>query len=74
MEKYPDSHEQLFNLGLSLYNLGHLPEAVKAFNRTLELDPNFDRAYAARGNAYMAMGDSAKAELDLREYDRRKNK
>ena len=74
VEKYPENHEQLFNLGLSLYNLGHLPEAVKAFNRTLELDPDFERAYAARGNAYMAMGDSAKAELDLREYDRRKLK
>ncbi|MBL7803440.1 MAG: tetratricopeptide repeat protein [Saprospiraceae bacterium] len=72
IEQYPDQYEQVFNLGLSLYNMGHLPEAVKAFDRTLQIDPNFERAYAARGNAYMAMGDSAKAELDLREYEKRK--
>ena len=72
LEKHPDDAEQVFNLGLSLYNLGHVDESIKAFDRTIQLNPDFERAYRARGNAYMAAGDSIRAQVDLQEFEKRK--
>lgn len=71
LEQHPDDFEQSYNRGLSLLNMGHAPEAIKAFDRTLELNPKFLRAYRSRSNAYAAVGDTARADADLREFDRR---
>lgn len=71
LEKYPDDPEQLYNLGLTLFNLNHQAEGIKALDRCLEINPDFARAYRARGNAYLSMGDSARAQIDLQEFERR---
>lgn len=73
LEKYPDDVEQQYNRGLSLLNLGHQAESIKAFDHTLRLNPNFLRAYRARSNAYAALGDSTRANADLREFEQRQS-
>ena len=48
---YADAH---YNLGLVLQNLGRREEAVAAFSRTLEIDPDEIEAALAAGQAAMA--------------------
>lgn len=71
LKQYPNDAEQYYNRGLSLLNLNRAPEAIADFSKTLELSPGFTRAYRARSNAYNAIGDAAKAEADLAEYEKR---
>lgn len=69
LAKHPTAPEY-YNRGLSLTNLDKNVEALADFNRCLELDPKFDRAYRARGNTYIKLGEKEKGEADLREFDR----
>lgn len=61
----PTDAEYFYNRGLSQLNLRHLPDAISDFSQTIQLKPDFDRAYKARGNAYILMGDSLKGNADL---------
>lgn len=70
LTKNPNDFEFYYNRGLSLLNLNRVPEAINDFNKTLELDANFDRAYVARGNAYLILGDTVKGNADLEQYNR----
>lgn len=71
LEKNPDAAEQYYNRGLSLLNLNRTQDAIADFNKTLELNPEFARAYRTRSNAYRAIGDMAKAEADMAEWEKR---
>jgi tetratricopeptide (TPR) repeat protein len=44
-------------LGLALYDLGRLDEAIEAFQEVIRLSPDFDRAYASRAFALRRKGD-----------------
>ncbi len=72
LNKYPGDAEQHYNRGLSLINLKEVDLALSDFNKTLEVNPDFVRAYRARGNAYLMQGDSVKGKADLAEWERRK--
>jgi tetratricopeptide (TPR) repeat protein len=72
LKQYPNDAEQYFNRGLSLFNLNRNQEAIADFNKTLELNPDFSRAYRARGSAYRAIGETAKGDADLAEWEKRK--
>ncbi len=71
LEQYPDDAEQYYNRGLSLLNLSRPQDAIADFNKTLELNPDFYRAYRSRGNAYKSIGEIAKGDADLAEWERR---
>jgi len=71
LKRKPDDAEQRYNRGLSLLNLNRVPEAIVDFENTLKINPDFFRAYRARGNAYKLLGETAKSEADLAEWERR---
>jgi tetratricopeptide (TPR) repeat protein len=70
IDHYPEAAPEIYNRGLSYVNLGKDAEALADFNRCLEIDPNFVRAYRARGNTYLKMGETEKGNADLQTYDR----
>ena len=39
------------------------------FSRCIELDPGFARAYRARGNTYLKLGETKKGQSDLEKYE-----
>jgi protein O-mannosyl-transferase len=67
----PNDVDWLFNRGLSFANLDRHHEAVADFNKVLEINPNYTKAYNARANAWRNLGENAKAEADLAEAARR---
>ena len=71
IEHFPDAAPEIYNRGLSYVNLGNDSAALADFNRCLEIDPDFYRAYRARGNTLLNMGETEKGNADLQEYDRR---
>ena len=71
LEQRPGDPEILYNRALSLVNLNRFPEALTDLNKALEVDPNFTRAYRARGNVRKQLGDTAGGEADLKTWDER---
>ena len=71
LKRHPEDGEQYYNRGLSLLNLNRPQEAIADFSKTLELRPDFTRAYRARGNAYKSVGETAKGDADLAEFEKR---
>jgi len=57
-----NSPEKLFEMGNNYYQAGQLDDAAAAFNRAIELNPNYDAAYANLGAVYYAQ-----QKLDLAE-------
>ncbi len=47
---------------------GRFEEALAQFDKIIELEPNFRRAFESRGMAHLAMGDYEKAIRDLEHY------
>ena len=47
-----ETAEEWNNRGAYLLSLGKFEEAIDAFNKAIELDPNCDKAYSNRGGAY----------------------
>jgi tetratricopeptide (TPR) repeat protein len=70
IEYFPEASPEIYNRGLSYVNLGKDTEALADFNRCLEIDSTFTRAYRARGNTYLKLGETAKGDADLQKYDR----
>ena len=70
IEYFPGASPEIYNRGLSYVNLGKDTEALADFNRCLEIDSTFTRAYRARGNTYLKLGETAKGDADLQKYDR----
>jgi Fe-S cluster biosynthesis and repair protein YggX len=57
----PDDDLAHFRLGQALMEDEQYPEAVKAFERTLELSPGFSRVFQFLGECLIKAGDKAKA-------------
>jgi len=72
IKQFPNAAPEIYNRGLSLTNLNQDSLALEDYNRCLELDSKFYRAYRARGNTYLKLGDPEKGNADLEEYARLK--
>lgn len=70
--QFPDAAPEIYNRGLSFVNLGNDKAALADFNHCLDIDPDFTRAYRARGNTLLKLGETEKGNADLQEYERRK--
>jgi len=70
LQHFPNDAEQYFNRGLSHYKLKHHREAIADYDKCLELNPGFAQAYLGRSNAYNAIGEAAKAEADLKQFEK----
>jgi tetratricopeptide (TPR) repeat protein len=57
---------QGYTVAQQLYNNGKFEDAVKQYNRSIEQDPNFGRAYAGLANTYFFMGRKAEAEQNYK--------
>lgn len=53
------------NLGYCLRRVGRLPESLAAYDKAIELDPDFAQAREYRGETYLALAQPDKAEADL---------
>jgi tetratricopeptide (TPR) repeat protein len=66
-EKKQDAAVGYSNLGNNYYGLGDYQEAIKDFNRAIELDPKLAGAYWGRGKTYHELGDYQQA---IKDFDR----
>ena len=57
----PNYYENYHLLGKELARLGRYKEAIAAFSKCLELEPNYRYAHGERGKAYYDMGDKERA-------------
>jgi tetratricopeptide (TPR) repeat protein len=57
----PDNELGHFRLGQLLTEAGDHPEAVKSFERTLELSPSFSKVFQLLGQSLMKLGRKAEA-------------
>lgn len=65
-----DKNADAFNwLGFALRNQGDTDKAFAAYNRALELDPRHRGAHEYIGEAYLKVGNLAKAEEHLKRLD-----
>ena len=55
--------EYYFNLGVDYYYQGLLKEALEAFDRAIEIDPNIAPPWHGKGNVYDDLGEYQKALL-----------
>jgi tetratricopeptide (TPR) repeat protein len=69
LEKFPNDGEIRYNRALSYLNLNRPQEALADVNKVLETNPNVTRAYRLRGNLYKQLGETAKGEADLKQYE-----
>ena len=65
----PTDAEYRFNRGLSYLNLNRPADAVADMDQTLKDNPTFFQAYLTRSNAYNMLGDSLRAQADLKKYE-----
>jgi protein involved in polysaccharide export with SLBB domain len=57
---------RLLQEGIDLTDAGQLPQAVRAFEEAIKLDPHYAEAYAALGRAYFKMREWRRAVDNLR--------
>src|SRR5205807_10248398 len=57
----PDNELGHFRLGQLLTEAGEHAEAVKSFERTLELSPGFSKVFQLLGQSFMKLGKKAEA-------------
>ncbi len=69
INRFPDAAPEIYNRGLSFTNLGRDTAALADYNRCLEIDSTFVRAYRARGNTYLKFGETEKGNTDLKKYN-----
>ncbi|HVR97860.1 MAG TPA: tetratricopeptide repeat protein [Thermoanaerobaculia bacterium] len=60
--------QESFRQGVALYNANNIPEAMKAFERTLAKDPNFAKAHYLLGLALASSGQNAKAKEHIESF------
>lgn len=56
VESPPNTPEECYDLGIALKMQGLIEKAISCFDRTLELDPNFDNALREKANALDELG------------------
>lgn len=66
------SATQHFSRGLTYYDLGDFDGAIKEFTRAIQVDGQHARAYAFRALAYGYIGNTARAQSDLKDAIRLK--
>ena len=54
------------NLGTSLFGLGDIPNAIKAFTKAIELKPNFIYSRLSRAHAFVALENNELARKDFK--------
>lgn len=67
-EKYPKEKENFYSLGSFYWGREDFDNAIKEFNRALELDPNYGEVHNYLGGAYDRMGDFSKAIEHAKKY------
>jgi tetratricopeptide (TPR) repeat protein len=55
-----------FNMGISFFNAGEMPDAIVYFGKTVAKDPAYTDAYYRRAVAYLGQGQMAEAKTDFR--------
>ena len=53
--------DNYYNIGISLYNTGHYEDAVGAFKKTLDINPDYTRAHYDLALAHIMLDDHAAA-------------
>jgi protein O-mannosyl-transferase len=66
----PKDAEYRFNRGLSYHNLNRNDEALADLNQSIAEKPEFAPPYNVRGNIYMILGDTVKANADIATFNR----
>jgi tetratricopeptide (TPR) repeat protein len=64
------SAEVYNRLGYAQRHAGQMPDALKSYARALELDPKHKGAHEYAGDAYLRLGDLAKAKHHLAELNK----
>lgn len=67
-KKYPEEKRAYYLLGFYFDTRGMLPEAIKEYDKVLELDPNYGVALNQLAYAYMSLENYKKAEEYLKRY------
>ena len=67
LKKTQDEAVGYSNLGNNYYGIGDYQEAIKDFDRAIELDPKLAGAYWGRGKTYHELGDYQEA---IKDFDR----
>ncbi len=65
MEKKPGASMPYYGMGLLKMRLDNYPEAIRYFNRALELNPSNSNFYRSLGTTYFVSGDLGKAKTSL---------
>jgi tetratricopeptide (TPR) repeat protein len=69
LERYPDDKEACLQIGRIYYNnQGMIKKAIHYFNKTIELDPLFKKAYHLLAHAYNLTGDFEKSIRAIDKY------
>ena len=67
LEKTQEAAAGYYDLGNSYHGLGDYQQAIKDFDRAIELDPQLAEAYWGRGRTYHGLGDYQQA---IKDFDR----
>ncbi len=62
------SAEYYFNLGYKNFDEGKHNQAIKDYDKAIQIDPQYAKAYYGRGLAYKFLGNSKKAIDDFRKF------
>jgi predicted O-linked N-acetylglucosamine transferase (SPINDLY family) len=63
----PDDAEVYYNLGLTLQDLGRLPEAQTSYRRAIQINPDFFQAHGSLGIVLQGLGCMKDAEASYRQ-------
>lgn len=63
-----DTAVRVVNKGVGLFNAGNVPEAVKLFERALQVDPTLAKTHYMLGLSYANAGDEVKAQEHLTKF------
>ena len=61
LKKFPKHYFLIANKGKILSDMNRLPEAIKCFDKLLEIDPQFGVAYSFKGNLMYRYGRKMEA-------------
>ena len=68
VDKFPKEKRTFHDLGVYYNGSGDFDNAIKAFNKCLELDPNFGRVHNFLGGIYFRKGNFVKSTEHLKKY------
>ena len=71
LKQEPLSLTMMCMLGEAYSFAGQFEDALAQYDKVIELDPNFRRAFEGKGFTYLALGDDENAIQNLEEYQKR---